>query len=226
MKKQWCITTIDGEYIARMEDILDLYDCAESPGVARLCFDERPCQLLKDTVLPLPMKKQQPAKEDYEYIRNGTCVLLLAYDIDCGKRYLQVRAQRTKKDYAEFMYWVVSNYYPEVNKIRLVQDNLNTHKYGSFYERYPSKTAHWLKNKIDFHFTPKHASWLNMAEIEFSALARQAIGRRIESMDKMKQIIEAWQKDRNNRQVKIDWSFTTGAARVKMKKHYANILKN
>ena len=152
-----------------MEDILDLYQAPSRPGVARLCFDERPCQLLGHSIQPLPMKEGQVEKQDaggrpYEYVRQGTCVLLLAYDIDQGLRYLQVREQRTKKDYAEFMYWLITTHYAHMDKIQLIQDNLNTHQYGAFYERYSASTAHAMKNKIEFHFTPKHASWLNSTE--------------------------------------------------------------
>ncbi|WKN46383.1 transposase [Tunicatimonas pelagia] len=206
--------------MARMEDILDLYQAPIVPGVARLCFDERPCQLLGHSISPLPVKPGQVEKQDHRYIRQGTCVLLLAYDIDQGLRYLQVRKQRTKRDYAECIYWLTTTHYAHVDKIKLVQDNLNTHQYGAFYERYTPAIAHAMKNKIEFHFTPKHASWLNSAEIEFSAIARQAISQRVESIQKMKHITHAWQEDRNQRRTKISWSFTTLQARTKMKQQY------
>ena len=135
-----------------MEDILDIYTTAAKKGISRICFDERPCQLLGERMAPLPMKKKHPRKEDYEYVREGTCVVLLAYDIDTGQRYLQVRKRRTKKDYAEFMHWLEANHYADTKKLILVQDNLNTHKYGAFDERYPADIAHCLKNKIEFHF--------------------------------------------------------------------------
>lgn len=209
-----------------MEDILDLYHAPTVPGVARLCFDERPCQLLAHNIQPLPMKEGQVEKQDHEYVRQGTCVLLLAYDIDQGLRYLQVREQRTKKDYAEFMHWLTTTHYAHMDKIKLIQDNLNTHQYGAFYERYPATTAHAMKNKIEFHFTPKHASWLNSTEIEFSAIARQAINQRIDSIEKMRHITQAWQDDRNQKRTRISWSFTTRQARTKMKRHYENLLNN
>ena len=186
----------------------------------------RPCQLLGQSIQPLPMKEGVLEKQDHEYVRHGHCVLLLAYDIDQGLRYLQVRERRTKKDYAEFIHWLVSEHYSQAEEIKLVQDNLNTHQYGAFYERYPPAIAHALKNKITFHFTPKHASWLNNAEIEFSAIARQAIGQRIDSIEKMRSITQAWQQNRNQKQTKISWSFTTDLARVKMKRHYDLLLNN
>ena len=226
MKKQWCITDIDGEFIARMEDVLDIYAMPSQKGVSRICFDERPCQLIGERIAPLPMKEKHPKKEDYEYVRQGTCVVLMAYDIDKGQRFLQIRDRRTKKDYAEFMYWLETNHYTDTNKILLIQDNLNTHKYGAFYERYSADIAHQLKNKIEFHFTPKHASWLNIMEIEFSALARQALNCRIGSVEKLRTISQAWAEKRNELQIKVCWSFTTHIARTKLKRHYDNLLTN
>lgn len=209
-----------------MEDILDVYAADIEEGVSRICFDERPCQLLGERIAPLPMKEKHPKKEDYEYVREGTCVVLLAYDIDKGQRYLQVRNRRTKKDYAEFMHWLESEHYADTDKLICIQDNLNTHKYGAFYEKYPPQTAHRLKNKIDFHFTPKHASWLNITEIEFSALARQALNCRINSVEKLRDRSQAWMEKRNQQKVKVCWSFTTEIARQKLKKHYENLLTN
>lgn len=155
-----------------MEDVLEMYAQPATAGVALLCFDERPCQLLDDVVAALPTQADKVAKEDNEYVRKGTCVVLLAYDLDTGQRYTQVRQQRTKADYAQFMNDLISTHYADNERVDLVQDNLNTHKYGSFYEHLPVNKARTLSRKLQFHFTPKHSSWLNMAEIEFSALAR------------------------------------------------------
>ena len=162
--RRWCIGQIDGEYLAKMEDVLSIYSQPVIPGRARLCFDERPCQLLDDVVAPLLVKPGKAAKEDNEYIRQGTAVVLLAYDLDSGIRYTQTRKQRTKADYAQFMDFIVTTYYADVEYIDLVQDNLNTHKYGSFYEHLPVVQARSLSGKLVFHFTPKHGSWLNIAE--------------------------------------------------------------
>lgn len=141
-----------------MEDVLAVYNRPAQPNRARICFDERPCQLLNDVVAPLPVKPGKAAKEDNEYVRQGTCVVLLAYDLDSGIRYTQVRKQRTKADYAEFMQHLVDTYYTDLEEITLIQDNLNTHKYGSFYEHLPLVQARALSRKLTFHFTPKHGS--------------------------------------------------------------------
>ena len=186
-----------------MEDVLAVYEqrnpCEPRLNRARLCFDERPCQLLDDVVAPLPAKPGKTAREDNEYVRRGTCVVLLAYDLDTGKRYTQTRRQRTKADYARFMQQIISTHYAHAGRIDLVRDNLNTHKYGSFYEHLPLEQARLLSRKPVFHFTPKHGSWLNMAEIEFSALARQCLNRRIGSIGELARQVQLWTNERNQR---------------------------
>jgi hypothetical protein len=206
-----------------MENVLAVYNQPCSPSRARICFDERPCQLLDDVVAALTVKPGQAAREDNEYVRKGTCVVLLAYDLDTGKRYTQVRQQRTKADYAEFMHEVISNYYADNEYIDLVQDNLNTHKYGSFYEHLPLAQARLLSRKLVFHFTPKHGSWLNTAEIEFSALARQCLNRRIGSLDELDRQVRLWTSERNERGVKVHWSFTVAMAETKLKRWYEQV---
>ena len=206
-----------------MEDVLCLYDQPAQVNRARLCFDERPCQLLNDVVAALPGKPGKVAKEDNEYIREGTAVVLLAYDLDKGVRYTQVRKRRTKADYAEFLQEIVSTYYADVSHIDLVQDNLNTHKYGSFYEHLPIVEARLLSRKLMFHFTPKHGSWLNVAEIEFSALARQCLNRRIGSLDELSRQISLWTAERNERSVQVHWSFTVATAETKLKRWYEQV---
>jgi DDE superfamily endonuclease len=209
--------------MARMEDVLDLYAQTPNVKVARLCFDECPCQLLADLVDPLPMQPGVVSKQDYEYIRQGTAVILLAYDLDTGQRYVQVRPQRTKRDYAEFMRWLVTTHYANVEKVQLVQDNLNTHSYGAFYEHLPTEQAHALMQKLEFHFTPKHASWLNMAELEFSALARQCLDQRFATLSHLQQAVQAWAELRNRAAIRIKWSFTTQDARHKLRRYYLNL---
>lgn len=206
-----------------MENVLAVYDRPLQANRARLCFDERPCQLLDDGVVALPMKPDLPAKEDSEYVRKGTGVVLLAYNLDKGLRYAQTREQRTKADYAAFIHHVVSTYYTAIEYIDLVQDNLDTHKYGSFYEYLPAADARSLSRKVVFHFTPKHGSWLNMAEIEFSALARQCLNRRIGSLDELGRQVALWQAERNGRAVKIHWSFIVATAEIKLKKWYEQV---
>jgi|SRR5690606_19766059 len=217
----WCIGSPNGEYLAKMEDVLEVYNTLPQSGVRRLCMDERPCQLIGDVYTPLPMKPGSVAKLDAEYEKKGTCVAFLAYDIDSGERYVWINKTRTKKDYAEFIDILCTNdQYAGAEKILLIQDNLNTHGYGSLYENLPINRAAELRRKIEFHFTPKHGSWLNAAEIEFSALSRQCLDRRIPSMEKMIEEVEAWQNKRNQLKVKVSWSFTVDMARDKLKRHY------
>ena len=206
-----------------MEDVLCLYGQPAQVNRARLCFDERPCQLLNDVVAPWPVKPGKAAKQDNEYIREGTAVVLLAYDLDRGIRYTQVRKRRTKADYAEFMQEIVSTYYADVEHIDVVQDNLNTHKYGSFYEHLPVVQARSLSRQLVFHFTPKHGSWLNIAEIEFSALARQCLHRRIGSLEELARQVALWTDERNQRAVKVHWSFTVATAEDKLKRWYEQV---
>jgi hypothetical protein len=206
-----------------MEDVLELYAQPPQTGKARVCFDERPCQLLGEVVAPLPMQAGKVAKHDYEYGRNGTAVILLAYDLDTGQRYVQVRKQRTKEDYAQFMEWLAKEHYPQVAQIDLVQDNLNTHSYGSFYEHLPAQDARELARKFRFHFTPKHGSWLNMAEIEFSVLVRECLHRRIKSRELLEKEVLSWGESRNKKAAKIHWSFTVNTAREKLAKQYQKV---
>ena len=206
-----------------MENVLAVYAQPTPPGRARLCFDERPCQLLDEMIAALPIQPGKAAKEDNEYARKGTCVVLLAYDLDTGQRYTQVRKQRTKADYAEFMHELVSTYYTDVEYIDLVQDNLNTHKYGSFYEHLPLAQARLLSHKLVFHYTPKHGSWLNAAEIEFSALARQCLDRRIGSLEELERQVSLWVSERNQLAVKVHWSFTAVTAETKLKRWYEQV---
>ncbi|WP_400194328.1 IS630 family transposase [Hymenobacter sp. B81] len=191
------------------------------PVRARLCFDERPCQLLGDKLAALPARPGQVAKQNHEYVRQGTAVVLLAYDLDTGQRYAQVRARRTEADYAAFVHWLVTTHYADAARIELVQDNLNTHAYGSFYEHLPAAQARDLSRQVRLHFTPKHGSWLNMAELEFSALARQCLDRRIASIDALAEQVQTWVTERNRRAAKIHWSFTVQSAEDKMKHWYA-----
>lgn len=206
-----------------MEDVLAIYELASQPNKARICFDERPCQLLDDVVAPLLAKPGKAAKEDNEYVRQGTAVVLLAYDLDTGQRYVQVRKRRTKADYAEFMAELISTYYADVDLIKVVQDNLNTHKYGSFYEHLPLQQARALSRQIEFHYTPRHGSWLNAAEIEFSALARHCLNRRIGSLEELDRQVGLWVSERNERAIKVHWSFTVATAETKLKRWYQQV---
>jgi len=165
------------------------------------------------------MKPGKPKKADYEYERKGTCCVFIVCEPLTGWRYVEVRKRRTKVDYAEFMD-KVSEMYPEAEVMRVVQDNLNTHKYGSFYENFHPEKARSLKNRFEFHYTPKKGSWLNMAEIDLSALSRQCLDRRIGNMETLESEAKAWEDKRNKQKIMIQWRFTTNHAREKLKRHY------
>ena len=206
----------------RMEDLLDLYAQPSDPQQPVLCVDERPCQLIGDRLTPLPMRPGQPKKEDPQYERHGVCCLLIAVEPLAGVRFAQVRLRRTKTDYAEFMQALAAQY-PDAERLRVVQDNLNTHTAGSFYQTFEPETAWALKQRFEFHATPLHASWLNMAEIELSAIARQCLDRRLASMEDVEREVLACVKERNELRVPITWRFTTTDARTTLKRHYTSI---
>ncbi len=206
-----------------MEDILELYAQPSDPDAPRICLDERPCQLLNEVLAPLPPQPGKVAKQDYAYERNGTACVLLAYNLETGQRYTDVLPQRTKVDYARFVAAALAHVCPTTQRVRLIQDNLNTHTAGAFYQAFAAATARRLVQQLEFHYTPKHASWLNMAEIEFSALARQCLDRRIGSIEALAHEVAAWTADRNARRVTIHWSFTVQEARDKLQRHYCQV---
>ena len=214
---------MDGEYLAKLEAILDLYAQPSDLDAPRICLDERPCQLLDDVIAPLPPKPGKVAKQDYEYARNGTACVLLAYNIETGQRYTDVLPQRTKVDYACFVAAALEYLCPTARRVRLIQDNLNTHTAGAFYQAFDAPTARQFVQHLEFHYTPKHASWLNMAELEFSALVRQCLNRRIGSIAAVAHEVAAWTADRNARRVTIHWSFTVQEARDKLQRHYQQV---
>ena len=206
-----------------MEEVLRFYSLLPQEGVVRLCMDERPCQLLDEVMTPLAAKPGSVQKVDCEYKREGTCVVFVAYDIDRGKRYTEVRVQRTKKDYAEFIDKVIADNYADAKEVKLVQDNLNTHRKGSFYENLSKERAGELNELIDFVFTPKHGSWLNMAETEFSALSRQCLDRRISSVEALRAEVSPWTAQRNADGIRINWTFTVKDARDKLINRYKDV---
>jgi len=207
-----------------MEDVLDVYEQPYDPKRPVICFDERPCQLLGDTIVPIPMKPGSPRKEHYEYERNGTCCVFMAFEPLAGRRIVSVKERRTKIDYAEFM-MDLANQYPDAEKIIVVQDNLNTHTMGSFYDAMPPDDAFKLAKRFEFHYTPKKGSWLNMAEIELSALSKQCLDRRIPDINKLRDEISIWQQERNAIRATVRWKFSKDNARAKLKRHY-NMVKN
>lgn len=218
--KRWCIGKVTGEYIWRMEDILSLYEEPSACIRPVICFDERPCQLIGDVLAPVPMKAGRPKRQDYEYERHGTCCVLLAFEPLQRWRYLQVRVRRTAIDDAYFMKELVETYYPTVDVLRLVQDNLNTHTPGSFYSAFAPQEAFKLAQKFELHYTPLKASWLNMAEIEFSALAQQCLDRRIGDLDTLTKEAESWAFKRNQARKTVRWTFTKSDARRKLHGKY------
>ena len=199
-----------------------LYAEAYDPEYPVICFDERPCFLIGELIAALPMTTGKVAKEHYAYEKNGSCALLAAIEPLTGQRLGLVRAQRTKKEYAEFCQALVEAW-PGAKKIRLVQDNLNTHNASSFYEHLPAEEARALAEKFEFHYTPKSASWLNMIEIEFSALARECLQRRIPTQEILEREVLALVKERAEKQIKINWQFSLKAAREKMNSHYSRV---
>ncbi len=205
-----------------MEQVLDIYERPYDPDYPVVCFDERPCQLLGDVLMPIPMKPGRVERQDYEYKRNGTCVVLMAVEPLAGRRVITVTERRTKKDYAEFMKALAASY-PAAEKIVLVQDNLNTHNPSSFYEAFPAAEAFALAQRFEMVYTPKKASWLNMAEIELSALSKQCLDRRIAEMNMLAAQVGSWTKQRNRLKAGISWNFTKNDARNKLSRLYDTI---
>jgi len=213
---------MDSRFIARMEQILDLYALPYDKRYPLVCFDERPCFLIGEEVAGLAMKAGQVEREHYAYEKNGSCALLMAIEPQTGKRLAQVRDQRTKQDYAQFMKELAATY-PQAQKIRVVQDNLNTHDVSAFYETFSAEEAFALAQRFEFHYTPKKASWLNMIEIEFSALSKQCLNRRIATKDMLKKEVLAIVREREEKAIKIDWQFSVEKARTKLNRHYEQV---
>lgn len=209
-------------FLQRMENLLYLYGLPYDPDYPLVCFDERPCYLIGDILEELLMKPGKVSKQHYAYQKNGSCCLLAAIEPLSGKRLAEIHDHRTKKEYTLFMQ-ELARQYPEAKKIRVVQDNLNTHNASSFYQHLPADEAFALAQKFEFHYTPKSGSWLNMIEIEFSALSRLCLDRRIPTKEKLETEIMAIIKERNNKQIKIHWQFTIEAARTKLSRHYQNV---
>ena len=204
-----------------MEDILDFYAEPHNPDEPKICFDEKPYQLTDHIAEPLPPEPGVPQRVDYHYKRCGVCNILCAVEPAAGKRMVRITEHRTRQDYARFMR-ELSELWPDAKKIRLVQDSLNTHSGGSFCETYDAETARRLVNRFEWHYTPKKGSWLNMAEIELSALSKNCLDQRIPSVEKLQQILSVRVQERNNACAKIDWQFSTADARNKFKRFYKN----
>jgi len=214
-REMWCVPRVDGEYVARMEDVLDLYAEAPDPKRPVVCFDESPIQLIGEVRQPIPAEPGQ-----LEYRRNGTVNLFVFLDTNRPWRKVKVTAQRTAKDYAQCMRELVDVHYPDADTIRVVQDNLSSHAAGALYQAFPPAEARRILRRLEFHYTPKHASWLNMVEIEIGVLRGQCLDRRIDDPNKLKREIAAWERQRNAARARINWMFTTGKARTKMGRAY------
>lgn len=199
-----------------MEDVLDIYEMAYNPALPVVCMDEKPYQLLGEIREPLPMRPGDTQKTDFEYIRNGTCSIFIFNEPLGGVRHVSVREHRTAVDWAEEIKYLVDVSYPECSRIILVMDNLNTHAIASLYKTYPAEEARRIARKLEIHFTPKHGSWLNMAEIELNVMTRQCLSRRIHDIDKLRQELTAWEVTRNQNAECINWQFTTKDARTKL----------
>jgi len=205
-----------------MEQILDLYAMPYDPLYPVICYDERPCFLIGDVIEPLTLQSGRIRKEHYAYEKLGSCSLLAGIEPLTGKRLAQVHPQRTKREYALFCQALAAQY-PEAIKIRMVQDNLNTHDISAFYENLPADEALTLANCFEFYYTPKSASWLNMIEIEFSALARACLHRRIPTIEQLEREVLALVNERHTKHIKIDWQFSVQSARSKLNSHYVAV---
>lgn len=219
-KKMWCIPKVDGEFAARMEDVLALY--AEPPNPQRpvVCFDETPRQLIGEARVPTRAEPGKRARFDYEYVRNGTANVFMFIDVNRPWRHAKVTDQRTALDFADCMKDLVDVHYPQAQRIRVVLDNLSTHSPGALYERFTPAEARRILDRLEFHHTPKHASWLNMVEIEIGVMVSQCLDRRIPDKATLVSEVASWERRRNAEKARINWMFTVDRARVKLRRAY------
>ena len=211
------------EFVSRMEDVLDVYQRPHDEARPLVCIDEVPKQLVGEVRQPLPARPGAPARYDYEYKRNGTANLFMAFQPLTGWRHVAVTERRTAKDFAEVLRWLVEDIHEEAERVILVVDNLNTHTPACLYEAFEPERARRIAQKLEWHYTPKHGSWLNVAEVELAALSRQCLGRRIGSMEELRRQVAAWEAERNERFVEAEWRFTTADARIKLHRLYPSI---
>jgi hypothetical protein len=210
----------NAEFVCAMEDVLEVYARRHDPKRPVVCADEGGKQLIGDARPPLPVRPKSPAKEDYEYVRNGTANLFLAFEPLTGKRHVEVTERKTKADFARLLKRISDEWYPEAERVTLVVDNLSTHKPAVLYEVFTPEEARRIVGRLEFVYTPKHGSWLNVAEIELSVLARQCLDRRIPDLAALRREVAAWEEERNAAAVRVDWQFTTADARTKLKRLY------
>lgn len=203
-----------------MEDILDIYELPYNPLCPVVCMDEKPYQLLGEIREPLPMRSGDNQKVDSEYTRNGTCSIFAFVEPLAGKHYVSVREHRTAVDWAEEIKYLADTIYPDAEKIILVMDNLNTHKPSSLYKKYPATEARRIIKRLEIHYTPKHGSWLDIAEIELNVMTRQCLSRRINDINHLRSELAAWESERNTMAAKVNWQFKTSDARIKLNALY------
>jgi len=216
----WCIPEITAEFRERMYGILDLYAEPYDPLRPVIGIDEKPKQLLGDARKPVPMGPGRSERYDYEYVRNGSANIFLAVEFKAGRRTARVTCRRTKKDFAKFVKHLADRVYPDAGVLRVVVDNLNTHNRTAFYETYGAEEAERILGRIEFHYTPKHASWLNVAEIEIAVMDAECTGRRIGDKNTLAKEVRAWMSRRNRQEKTIDWRFTRQRADEKLSKYY------
>ncbi len=224
MKQQWVIPPEqNAEFVAAMEDVLEVYKRPYDPQYPVVCLDEQSKQLIAETRTPIVAAAGRPARVDYEYERRGTANLFMQFEPLGGRRRVKVTARRTLIDFAHLLQELVDEEYPTATKIVVVMDNLNTHRPAALYEAFAPKEARRILDRLEIHYTPKHGSWLNMAETELSILTRQCLDRRIADFGFLTSEVAAWQTPRNQRKSKINWRFTTTNARIKLKRLYPSI---
>jgi transposase len=220
LQKMWCVPKIDGEYVARMEDVLGLYEQTPDPARPVVCFDETPRQLIGEARVPIRAEPGKPARVDYEYERNGTANVYMFVDVNRPWRHAKVTDHRTCVDFAECMRDLVDEHCPDAERIRVVMDNLSAHSAGALYQAFEPAEARRILSKLEFHFTPKHASWLNMVEIEIGVMVAQCLNRRIPDKTTLTNEVAAWQRSRNAAKAKINWMFTVERARQRLGRVY------
>jgi len=214
---------VSAEFVAHMEEVLDLYEADYDPRRPVVCMDETPKQLIEEIRQPLPAQPGQPERFDYEYQRNGTCNLFLFCEPKAAWREIVVTPSRTLQDFGWGIKWLLDGVYPEAERVRLVLDNLNTHRPAALYETFPPQEARRLLRRLEFHYTPKHGSWLNMAEIEFSVTHRLCTNRRIPDVNTLKRELAAFVRARNDARATINWRFTSADARTKLTRLYPSV---
>jgi hypothetical protein len=224
LRKMWVIPPEQsGEFVAHREDVLEVYHLPYDPQVPMICMDEQPVQLITEVRKPLPAAEGKPERYDYEYERNGTANIFIFTEPLSGWRSVSVREHKTAMDWATEIQQLLDTQYPAAARIRLVCDNLNTHGIGSLYEAFPPEQARRLASRLEIHYTPKHGSWLNIAEIELSALTMQCLDRRLPDLETLREETQQWEQRRNASQKGVDWQFSTHDARIKLKRLYPRI---